>query len=352
VDFYRGVFEQAGAEVVWLPLDAALRAARSAGQCDRLEHFQARLLGSFDRARVWPRRYAEQTGFCRDAGRGTALIERVDGIFFNGGDQWLTLQAFRDPGQRATPELERILKRLEQGRLVLGGTSAGTAVQTAACMVTSGDPVAALDHGGQATPPAPPGCRRDESCPEGRDDATLTWHPAGGLGSFAPGVRDTHFSQRMRQFRLLQLLAETGQRYGFGIDETTALEAQRRGGRWRLRTHGRGAAWILEIAPGNVESAHPLAVGAARMVRLGPAQELLFDPARGLGRPSAPAAEAVPRCRRGDGDADFDALFRQSGLEAGCIELDTAHGAAQFGFGPAPAPGAPRVISLRLTELP
>ncbi|MCH8479427.1 MAG: hypothetical protein LAT56_16010, partial [Wenzhouxiangella sp.] len=63
LDFYLQVFEQAGAEVIWLPLDAAVHRARELGQCEQLAEFQASELGSHDRQRVWPRQYEQQVRF-------------------------------------------------------------------------------------------------------------------------------------------------------------------------------------------------------------------------------------------------------------------------------------------------
>ncbi|TVS09680.1 MAG: hypothetical protein EA419_12385, partial [Wenzhouxiangella sp.] len=48
LDFYLQVFEQAGAEVYWLPLDRAFSAARAASRCEDLAEFQAELLGTWD----------------------------------------------------------------------------------------------------------------------------------------------------------------------------------------------------------------------------------------------------------------------------------------------------------------
>ena len=337
LDFYRGVFQQAGADVVWLPLDAALQAARAAGQCERLKAFQADILGAFERARVWPEKFAEQQAFCRSSEPGTALIDQIDGLFLNGGDQWLTLHAFRDAGHRPTPELERILARLADGSLALGGTSAGSAVQSAAFMISNGSARAALEAGGRAAAPPPPGCERDASCPKGIQGDTLTWHPPGGLKTFSLGVADTHFSQRMRQFRLLQLLAGTGQRYGFGIDETTALEVLRNDGHWNLRVHGRGGIWILDLPPNAVTRVRPLAIESALMLRLGSGQQIQFDPVIGL---VAPPGAAMPgdslRCRRVEPRGDFDRAFRQAEEGPGCITLQTSGGRFELSFGEAP----------------
>lgn len=283
IDYYQGIFEQLGAEVTWLPLDAAVARARRAGQCDRLADWQARVQGAFERDRIHPQRYAAQQDFCLKDNAGPTLLEQSDGLFLNGGDQWLTLNAFGPVGSRE-PEFEILAERLEHGRMVLGGTSAGTAVQAAGVMISNGDSATALIESGFNRPPPPAGCDRDASCPDGLTSGSLTWHEGGGLSTFAPGVVDTHFSERNRQFRLLQLLALTGQRLGWGIDEATALEAIRAGDSddLVLRVHGTGAVWMLDTGQAVVERTRPLAISGVRAARLLAGRAYRFAPEQGL----------------------------------------------------------------------
>ena len=51
----------------------------------------------------------------------------------------------------------------------------------------------------------------------------LTYRAGGGSGLFNIGILDTHFSERDREARLALLTAYTGTRFGFGVDEATAL---------------------------------------------------------------------------------------------------------------------------------
>ena len=46
---------------------------------------------------------------------------------------------------------------------------------------------------------------------------------AGGLATFNYGMIDTHFSEQNRTLRLATVLDKTQQKFGFGIDEATAL---------------------------------------------------------------------------------------------------------------------------------
>lgn len=302
LDFYLQVFEQAGAEVIWLPLDAAVRRARSDRSCPDLARYQSTELGSQDRQRVWPAHFLSQLAFCHSLDAGLEIVTDIDGLFLNGGDQWLTLNAFRDPSGQATPELSVLLRRLEQGEMVIGGTSAGAAVQSTRHMISNGSNSSALLHGAVASPPPDPGCRRARSCPEGLTGDSLTHHPQGGLGSSPFGVVDTHFSERQRQFRLLQLLIESEQRYGLGIDETTALLVTPLGAsdlaavagndessnskqdrqRFALEVIGAQAAWLIDTGPAVVQASQPLDVYSVKLLRIPGGSRVKFDLSTGI----------------------------------------------------------------------
>lgn len=244
IDFYRDVFAQAGAEVRWLPLDHALRAARSTEECTRLDLLRGALGGAHDRDRLYPERAAELAVACTEVEQRLSLIRWADAVFLNGGDQSFTRAAWFADG-KPSAELNLLLERLRAGALVLGGTSAGTAVQSGAVMIVSGP---ALPSGPalavRALPPDPD-CRRASSC-AGVDPDALMFHPDGGFGSFTTGILDTHFSERGREYRLARLLLDSGTDLGVGVDETTALRLEHRGGHWHARVIGRGSVTVLQ----------------------------------------------------------------------------------------------------------
>jgi hypothetical protein len=144
-----------------------------------------------------------------------------------------------------------MLARLEGGTLVLGGTSAGTAVQAArsrsgkSAMIVSGPALPSTSA--QALERLPPfeDCAHAQAC-AGIDADALLFHPGGGLGSFAFGVLDTHFSNRGREYRLARLLLDAGLDLGVGIDETTALRVDRVGDGWRGSVLGAGGVTLLQ----------------------------------------------------------------------------------------------------------
>lgn len=253
IDFYLEVFAQAGAAVRWLPLDHALRAAQDDPQrlCLQLDRLRGERLGADDRARLYPQRAAELQAACLAPQQLTEALDWADGVFLNGGDQSFTRAAWFDAdGRTPSAPLQLLLQRLERGTLVIGGTSAGTAVQAArpddgaAAMIVSGP---ALPEGAAVALrrlPPDPDCRRAGSCGGVNPDA-LMYQPDGGLGSFPLGVLDTHFSNRGREYRLARLLQDSGVALGLGIDETTALRLDWIEGRWQGRVIGQGAVTVL-----------------------------------------------------------------------------------------------------------
>ncbi len=249
IDFYLALFTQAGAQVRWLPLDHALRAAQSdpAQACGRLDRLRGERWGAQDRARLHPARAAELEAACRDSGRLREALDWADAVFLNGGDQSFTRAAwFAADGATPSAELLQLRQRIAAGTLVLGGTSAGTAVQSASpgVMLVSGPalPTGAAQPLSQLPPD--PDCRAAAAC-ENVDPDALLLHPGGGLGSFPLGVLDTHFSERGREYRLARLLLDSGVALGVGIDENTALRLDRVDGEWRARVIGRAGVTLL-----------------------------------------------------------------------------------------------------------
>jgi len=236
VDFYLDVFRQtmpaAQLEVSWLPLNAAYqRAQQQNNGCRQLAGYLRHIHRTYNRAAVYPDLMARLQRFCQDgATAAVAQIRSADAIFFNGGDQSLMLQALQKTDGSDSAELQAIREQFAAGRLLIAGTSAGTAVQTGnrsvtqpLPMISNGTSLQALSHAAKAAAAPEPGCDRNQSCPAGMTQDQLTYQANGGLGLFPFGVLDTHFSERGRELRLVRLLSDTGTRFGFGIDEATAL---------------------------------------------------------------------------------------------------------------------------------
>jgi cyanophycinase len=263
VDFYTNLFDEAGAEVSWLPINAAYQAAQQTKQngkasCEQLPQYLAQYHGTYQRGRIYPDLMQQLRAFCT-AGteRAVEQIRRADAIFINGGDQSLTLQAFRNSDGSATAELKQIENMLSAGQLVVAGTSAGTAVMAGGSflghktpMITNGDSYSAMQFGAFDLPAPQAGCDKDQSCSNGLAENHLTYASKGGLGLFPWGVLDTHFSERGRQGRLIRLQHDTQSRFGFGIDENTALLVafgqQENGPQVKMAVLGAGGVFVVD----------------------------------------------------------------------------------------------------------
>lgn len=244
VDFYLGAFQQAGAQAQWLPLDAGVRASFGKN-CAAIAAARTALTGVADRAEIYPDLAQTQRRFCMDRSQLYKILEDLDGLFFNGGDQSLSKAAWFD-GTQPIAEFALLRARVKMRTLAIGGTSAGTSVMSQAAMITNGTSEVALKRGAKAVPAPPLDCTRKRSCPKGLIEDDLTYDASGGLGLFTLGILDTHFAARERQGRLARLLIDSKTRFGFGVDETTALLVAEVNDGFRLRAIGAGNVWIFD----------------------------------------------------------------------------------------------------------
>jgi len=235
VDFYQTVFSQAGGNTRWLPLDATLNTLlQQTGErqqiCQQLSATRLKVQGSFHREYVYPDLADIQRQACLSPQRIFDEIEQADGIFINGGDQSLTLKAFVNKDGSDSQALTKIKDKLANNGLVIGGTSAGTAVmsggvfnKTPVVMITNGQSNTAIVRGAKKDVLPMEGCQKSNSCQQNVLNDDLTYNASGGLGVFDWGILDTHFSERGRQGRLAQLALDTNTQFAFGVDESTAL---------------------------------------------------------------------------------------------------------------------------------
>ncbi|HET6405580.1 MAG TPA: cyanophycinase [Candidatus Thermoplasmatota archaeon] len=122
--------------------------------------------------------------------RTLEMLEEADVIYFTGGDQVKLVEALRD-----TEALDIIRRRYEEGA-VIAGTSAGAAAMSET-MVARGTIEEGLTKGNVKT------------------DV--------GLGLFPHTVIDTHFVQRGRFARLLEIVTYDPSLTGIGISEDTGI---------------------------------------------------------------------------------------------------------------------------------
>ncbi len=224
VDFYRELFQQAGAEVVWWPIDSSMNAAIYGKQgCDALPRLRQKIFSQLNREAVFPDLNKQQQQACLNAKQLADVPMQVQGIFLDGGDQWLHWNTFFSPDGKANPWLQNLRMAFKTGNLVVAGTSAGTAVQSGPAMITNGTSANALKNGAQIYGSMDDGCKRAKRCPLGFEEDDLTYWAGGGLSLVGALLMDTHVSERKRELRLLTLLNTITADAGIGIDETSAL---------------------------------------------------------------------------------------------------------------------------------
>ncbi|MCU0757119.1 MAG: hypothetical protein MUE46_18735 [Xanthomonadales bacterium] len=247
VDFYRSAFRALGAEAAWWPVDAAVAAARfEVRDCAALPRLRRERLQLSQRERIYPDLAVEQTAFCLTE---APMLADVHAVFFAGGDQWRLRRAFVDAGDAPNPWLVELREAHAAGRLVVGGTSAGAAVQSGSWMLGNGSVAAALAQPVSTAPPPEPGCARGNRC--GAVDAEqLSLWPAGGLGLAEGAIVDTHFSERARELRLLLAMQAADARWAYGADETSALHLREADGRREIRAIGAQGGWVFHRPTG------------------------------------------------------------------------------------------------------
>ncbi len=235
VDFYLAAFTQAGGDTQWLPLDATLNSLiNQPGDrqqvCQQLISTRLNIQGSANRELVYPDLTNQQLQACLSPNNILSAISQADGIFINGGDQSLTAKAFINSDGSDSAAFKLIKEKLSSNNLIIGGTSAGTAVmsggtykQSSIAMITNGQSNTAVFRGAKKDVLPQEGCQKSNACNKALLNDDLTYNSKGGLGLFHWGIMDTHFSERGRQGRLARLALDTNTRFAFGVDEATAL---------------------------------------------------------------------------------------------------------------------------------
>ncbi len=198
-----------------------------------------------------------------------AIVEQIGqctGLFFSGGDQRRITRALLKPDGTETPALEAIRAVWKRGGLI-AGSSAGAAVQGNPMITVSGLPDDSMDQGMDALDFG----RTTESSRRG----VLV---SRGLGLFRGGLIDQHFTQfRGRLARLTRVVIESKVRFGFGIDENTALDVAPDE---TIEVIGTGQVTIVDAADATCEDG-PLGCRMANIRLLCLAAGDRFDPRTG-----------------------------------------------------------------------
>lgn len=143
-----------------------------------------------------------------DDPREVARLAGVGGVWFTGGDQARLGALLLTSEGQARPLLQAVHDRHKAGAAV-GGSSAGAAFQSRTMILRGDRSIAVL----QPVAPVAPEAEMEH----GR----LVLAPGGGFFRF--GVIDQHFDRDPRLGRLARAVVVSGEVFGFGIDENTAL---------------------------------------------------------------------------------------------------------------------------------
>ncbi|WP_162674445.1 cyanophycinase [Vibrio variabilis] len=248
-DFYVDIFEQAGANSSWLPIDRAYRQAVDTGRCEDLQLFHDIYAGKPHQDIYFPDYAAIKQQACETPSSLLELIASADGLFINGGSQSRSLDSLITT-LGDSEEMALIRQRYEEGKLLVGGSSAGTAVMTGG----------QLDANANTNPMIDGGTNYDVLVGGYPSSAFVA---TGGLGLFTLGVTDTHFSERARETRLIKLLQQQQTRFGFGIDETTALIVKQVVGAQdespiSMSVVGANGVYIIDMAGSSLAEEQPL----------------------------------------------------------------------------------------------
>jgi cyanophycinase-like exopeptidase len=244
VDFYRDILQQAGAEVVWWPIDWTMNKAIFGGHtCKALPQLRQVYFSQLGRERVFPDLAAQQSEACEIPDALAEIPNNVQGIFLDGGDQWLHQNTFFDTNGNPNIWLTNLKTAFLKGDLVVAGTSAGTAVQSGNAMITNGTSANALQRGVKKYGSMPEGCEQAKRCPKDLQEDDLSYWPNAGLSLVGPLLMDTHVSERKRELRFISLLAHVQAQAGIGIDETSAVMLKIEKSAISVEAFGQSGAW-------------------------------------------------------------------------------------------------------------
>jgi cyanophycinase-like exopeptidase len=251
-DFYTRLLESAGADVQWLPIDAAVNAAQLSQRCEALAAIRVSEHGVWKRAKVHPVRHQQQLDYCKNVTAGAELLRDAHGVFFADGSAHLLRKAMLTPLGQPTALTVAMYRRLQNQSLVVAAVGGASAALTARAMISGGNSEMAMKEGARAADPAGGACDLDDSCPLGLNQHSLTYHPLGGLGWFSPAIVDTEFTEHGRHGRLLRLAATTSAPLALGIDEKTGVLVNTRSGAFEVI--GRGGVFF-SVSPVQNDSA-------------------------------------------------------------------------------------------------
>ena len=339
----------AGADLVYLPLEGGYRHALDAQDCAHVRDYYDWYANTnppkpvYHADLLFRELSKEQQQLCaNNAALLNATLERVNGIYFSGGDQSRHLESLVGKDAHGdyvvqSPQLAILQRRHAQGQLVVAGTSAGNHAQGGGVwrnktvpMIGGGDSYDVLEKGFSIG---------DGPVAEGH--APLIY-PRGGLGLFHFGVLDSHFSKRTREARLVRAVSDSAMDYGFGVDENTALIVSQAdaSGATHFSVLGAGGVFIVDLRESKSRSYADkhFSIDGARGHYLLPGDHAAIDASGDLrvrlqdAQPALPVAPDLKRITRDQildyGSYHFLQLATAMGLQGAQQALGTTRNSA------------------------
>jgi cyanophycinase len=205
--------------------------ATASAQAERLEKEYLAVFERLGAGEVRPLRL--ETRDQANSDEAVATVQWATGAFFTGGDQLRITTVIG--GTRVDSVLH---SRLDEGELVLAGTSAGAAMMSSTMILG------------------------------GRDASVSTASVRTGPGlEFLPGVLiDMHFAERGRLNRLLSAVALYPHELALGLDENTAILVEN----GRFEVIGAGSVTVIDAGPASLIRAPadgdgPIALAGVRL---------------------------------------------------------------------------------------
>ena len=233
VNYYLQAFAGAGADASWLPLDAAVLAARADDNCAELDDYRASEMGAYRRAAVHGELAAKQQAFCED-GDAITMLENADAVYFADGDTDLLRALVVTPMNEPNALAMAIAQRVAENELVVAAAGMAANVLTAKAVVTGGASRAALSEGVFASRAPGLGCHKEDACPRDLSELSTTYHPMGGMGLFRWGTLDTRMGEQGNHGRLLRVQATNRVPFAVGIDAKTGMLVALRSGNFQV----------------------------------------------------------------------------------------------------------------------
>lgn len=232
VDAYIALFGQLGADVNWLPIDAALnRLLHDGARCEQLTDYRAKFMQSYDRKRIYNDLIDLQLAFCRDSNRFNKAINQAD-IVVLVGDKPRLLKASLMNNNQESSLLSLIRQRMKKNQLavvaVANMAKGMVGKSQSGAVILSGNSEYAMLNGTLSEAQKQRTCKDYGSCEQ---DYNTVVYQQGGLGLIDFPVVDIQVSSHGNIARLAKVAVDSGHKRSLSIDKETAvlISPQQRG---------------------------------------------------------------------------------------------------------------------------